>query len=184
VGRANFILDNLIAAKKAKPMVVIMPFGHTTAVGTENQKDFVDDFMTGIMPYAESHYRVYTDRGHRAIAGLSMGGSQTMNISMSHLDQFAYVGVFSSGVFNRPEAGAVWEKDHLATLDNAALKKDLKVVWFKTGVDDPLLERSTKPTVGLLEKHGFKVTSGQSGGAHVWPNWRDYLNEFAPLLFQ
>ncbi len=112
VGRAGIILDNLIAAGKAKPMVVIMPAGHTTAAttmtgigpgsgrGGEQQSDeFYQDFANDIMPYAESHYRVFTDRQHRAIAGLSMGGAQTLHAAFLHLENFAYVGVFSSGIF-------------------------------------------------------------------------------------
>jgi enterochelin esterase-like enzyme len=100
VGRAGLILDNLIAAKKAKPVVIVMPAGHTTtAAGPPTaQQDFVDEFVADIMPYTETHYRVLTDRPHRAIAGLSMGGSQTLNIAIPHLDKFAYIGVYSSGL--------------------------------------------------------------------------------------
>src|SRR5215472_184945 len=107
VGRAGFILDNLIAAKKAKPMVVVMPAGHTSQTGFGRgggggrgaPDQFVEEFSTDIMPYAESHYRVYTDKPRRAIAGLSMGGNQTLNIAIPHLDKFAYIGVYSSGLF-------------------------------------------------------------------------------------
>ena len=103
-GRANFILDNLIAAKKAKPMIVVMTAGHTSqtqgnAGGFLSATDeFAKDFTTDVMPYIEKHYRVMTDRAHTAIAGLSMGGSQTLNIGIPHLDRFAYIGVFSSGL--------------------------------------------------------------------------------------
>ena len=99
VGRAGFIFDNLIAEKKIKPMVVVMPAGHTntpTPAGAPLD-DFARDFLTDVMPYAETNYRVMTDRAHRAIAGLSMGGSQTLNVAFLHLEQFAYIGVFSSG---------------------------------------------------------------------------------------
>ena len=134
------------------------------------------------MPYVEAHYRTTNDRAHRAIAGLSMGGGQTMNIAFSHLDRFAHVGVFSSGILGG--AGPdVWEKAHLADLDNGALKKGLKTVWFSTGVNDGLIANS-KSTVELLNKHGFSATFKESPGAHTWINWREYLNEFTPLLFQ
>ena len=108
VGRANFILDNLIAAKKAKPMIVVMPAGHTRPLGSPRPEgvagrppvdEFATDFMTDIMPYIESHYRVIADKQHRAIAGLSMGGGQSLNIAISHLDKFGYLGVFSAGIF-------------------------------------------------------------------------------------
>jgi enterochelin esterase-like enzyme len=204
VGRAGFILDNLIAAKKAKPMIVVMPAGHTSATmgggaarGQGPQRDeFAEDFMTDIKPYIETHYRVVKDRAHRAMAGLSMGGGQTMNIAMSHLDQFGYIGVFSSGVFggpggrpsaatpaaNAPPFAEEWQKQRQAMLDDVKLKKGLKVLWFATGKDDFLLG-TTKNTVEMLKKHGFDPVFKVTAGAHTWINWRDYLNEFAPKLF-
>ena len=193
VGRAGFILDNLLAAKKAKPMIVVMPAGHTSqnlagiAGSASAQDEFTDEFAADIMPYAESHYRVIADRPHRAIAGLSMGGTQTLNIAIPHLDKFAYVGVYSSGLIGgllgSQTAGAgAWEQSHQTQLDNAAAKKGLKLVWFSTGVNDGLMP-TTKSTVELLEKHGFQVEFKESPGAHTWINWRNYLNEFAPQLF-
>jgi enterochelin esterase family protein len=203
VGRAGFILDNLIAAKKAKPMIVVMPAGHTSAAGfggggrgaggaPAGPDEFTRDFTTDLMPYAESHYRVLGDRAHRAIAGLSMGGSQTLNIAIPHLEKFAYIGVFSSGLFGAfgggragapPPTGPTWEEQHKTELDNAAAKKGLKAFWFSTGVDDGLITTS-KGTVELLKKHGFNATFKESPGAHTWINWRNYLIEFTPLLFQ
>jgi enterochelin esterase family protein len=196
VGRAGFILDNLIAARKAKPMVIVMPAGHTsqTRMGGGSNDDFLREFTDDIMPYAESHYRVYTDRPHRAIAGLSMGGGQTLNIAIPHLEKFAYVGVYSSGIFGivppAPGAGGPpaptgpsWEEQHGKELDNAAARKGLKLVWFSTGADDRLITTS-RATVDLLKKHGFEPVFKESPGAHTWINWRNYLNEFAPQLFQ
>jgi len=198
VGRAGFILDNLIAAKKAKPMVVVMPAGHT-GPGTfqpGGPDAFVQEFSTDIQPYAESHYRVYADRAHRAIAGLSMGGAQTLNIAIPNLAKFGYVGVYSSGVlgivpFTRPgrepapapAPGPSWEQQHLAELDNASARKGLKLVWFSTGKDDFLMP-TTVATVDLLKKHGFDAVFKESSGGHTWINWRNYLNEFAVQLFQ
>ena len=214
VGRAGFILDNLIAAKKAKPMVVVMPAGHTSAAGFGGGRgaapataggpppvdEFTQDFMTDIMPYVESHYRTLTDRPHRAIAGLSMGGSQTLNIAIPHLDKFAYVGVYSSGIIGgfgggrggrggapaaseAPAGPSPWETQHMAELDNAALKKGLKLLWFRTGKDDGLIT-TTKATVELFKKHGFSPHFEESPGAHTWLNWRNYLIGFTPQLFQ
>jgi enterochelin esterase family protein len=193
-GRAGFILDNLIAAKKAKPMVVVMPAGHTSQITAGiagpagAQDEFVQDFVTDIMPYAETHYRIQADRQHRAIAGLSMGGTQTLNIAIPHLDKFAYVGVYSSGLIGGLlGAGAQnsqsWEQLHQSELDNPAFKKGLKLVWFSTGSMDNLITTS-KSTVEMLNKHGFNAVFKESSGAHTWINWRNYLNEFAPQLFQ
>jgi enterochelin esterase-like enzyme len=199
VGRAGFILDNLIADKKAKPMVIVMPAGHTGAFdllraagGALRYDDFVGDFVGDIMPYAETHYRVLTDRAHRAIAGLSMGGAQTLEIAVAHPDEFSYVGVFSSGIIgilplegpaSLPAANPTWEQQHSADLDRAPGKKDWKLFWFSTGKDDFLL-KTTNATVELFQRHGYHPVFQQSTGGHTWINWREYLNRFAPQLFQ
>jgi enterochelin esterase-like enzyme len=195
MGRAGFILDNLIADGKAVPMIVVMPNGHINqdspfgerppaATGppmSRELSDFPTEFMTDILPYVESHYRTIPDRAHRAIAGLSMGGSQTMNIAFANLDRFSAIGVFSSGILGG--GAADWEKSHLTALDDPRLKKGLKLIWFRTGVDDNLIANS-KGTVAMLNKHGFSATFKESTGAHTWANWRNYLNEFAPQLFR
>jgi enterochelin esterase family protein len=196
VGRAGFIFDNLIAAKKIRPMVVVMPAGHTntTTPAGAPLDDFARDFLTDVMPYAEKNYRAMTDRAHRAIAGLSMGGSQTLNVAFHRLEQFAYIGVFSSGATLGGGRGAAaaptaapgptaWETAHLADLDNPSLKKGTKLVWLSTGVTDGLMP-NTRNTVEMLKKHGFTPVFQESPGGHTWINWRNYLAEFAPLLFK
>ena len=209
VGRAGFIIDNLIAANKAKPMIVVMPAGHVNGAGAalgahvpaaaaqgnpgigSGPDPFASDFLSDIVPYIEKNYRVLTDRQSRAIAGLSMGGNQTLNIAIPHLDRFAYIGVFSSGIITAgrgatPPAGPfaeAWEKQNLAALDNAAAKRALNLLWFSTGREDFLID-TTKNTVELLKKHGFRPVFLESEGAHTWLNWRDYLAAFAPQLFQ
>jgi enterochelin esterase-like enzyme len=194
VGRANFILDNLIAAGKAKPMIVVMPAGHTSQQLTREPAtrpatpppptavtEFDNDFVTDIRPYVESHYRALTDAPNRAIAGLSMGGGQTLSISLAHVADFAYVGVFSSAIFQRDLPA--WEKQHQAELDNAEGKKAQKLLWFRTGSADFLVAR-TRETVDLLKRHGFNPVYEESTGGHTWINWRNYLSEFAPQLFK
>lgn len=194
VGRAGFILDNLIAAGKAKPMIIVMPAGHAGSFGFGGPRPTVDefsqDFLNDIIPYVEKNYRVRTDRGSRAMAGLSMGGGQTLNIGIPHLEKFAYLGVFSSGVFgiiprpNAPERqGPTYEEQHQAVLDNAELKDGLKLFWFATGKDDFLVETS-RATVEMFKKHDFDVVYKEGEGAHTWIVWQKYLSEFAPQLFQ
>ena len=186
VGRAGFIIDNLIAAGQAVPMIVVMPDGHTTRFqaggAPADSSDFIRDFTTDIKPLVEKHYRVRTGRPVTAIAGLSMGGSQTLEIAMGNLASYAYVGVFSSGIFGARD-GAAWEERHRAALDDAALKKGVKKVWFATGKDDGVMA-STRSTVELLRKRGFDVVFQESGGGHTWINWREYLNTFTPMLFR
>jgi enterochelin esterase-like enzyme len=200
VGRAGFILDNLMATKSAKPMIVVMPAGHTRAPGnpiTSSPGDpFVNDFVGDLMPYIEKHYRVSTDRANSAIAGLSMGGGQTLNIAMAHPDRFAYIGVYSSGLLGvfpvdgrsgaaapTQTSAAEWEARNAAALSSTSMKKGLKLFWFSTGKDDFLLN-NTVATVELFKKHGFTPIYKESAGGHTWLNWRDYLNAFAPQLFQ
>jgi enterochelin esterase-like enzyme len=194
VGRAGFILDNLIAAGKARPMVVVMPAGHTGPFrfgppGEGRPRDeFAEDFVNDIKPYVESHYRIQADRAHRAIAGLSMGGGQTLNIAIQNLQEYGYIGVYSSGIFGiagggpMASSGPSFEEQHKTALDDAALKEGLKLVWFATGKDDFLIE-TTRKTVDMLKAHGFDVVFQESAGGHTWINWRQYLNDFAPLLF-
>jgi enterochelin esterase-like enzyme len=198
VGRAGFILDNLIAEKKAKPMVMVMTAGHTSQAGFGGGggarppvDEFSQDFLNDVMPYIEKNFRVHTDRKNRAMAGLSMGGAQTLNIGIPNLEKFAYLGVYSSGVFgiagggrggNAPQ-GPTFEEQHKAILDDAKLKKGLKLFWFATGKDDFLLQR-TKDTVALFTKHELKPEYKETEGGHTWICWQQYLNEFAPQLFR
>src|SRR5688572_15189502 len=186
VGRAGFIVDNLISAGDARAMIVVMPDGHTSrfggAGGGLNTADFVREFDADIKPYVESTYRVRAARADTAIAGLSMGGAQTLDIAFGDLESYGYVGVMSSGVFGIANS-ADWESTHAARLDDGALKRGLELVWFSTGKDDFLLD-TTHATVAMLEKHGFDVVYEESGGGHTWINWREYLTKLAPQLFR
>jgi enterochelin esterase family protein len=136
----------------------------------------------------EKNYRVLSDRAHRAIAGLSMGGAQTLNIAFSHLDDYGYIGVYSSGIFGiaggfgGQSPKTKWEDDHKAVLDNTELKKGLRLIWFGCGKED-FLVKTSEASVVMLKKHGFDVISKESAGGHTWINWRDYLHECAPMLF-
>jgi enterochelin esterase-like enzyme len=212
VGRAGIILDNLIATGKARPMIVVMPAGHISqnmaaAIDRNTTADFANDFTGDVMPYVETHYRVLKGRANTAMAGLSMGGGQTLQVAIPHLEQFGYIGVYSSGLLGafpdlmpmmrRPAAPAApgapaasapltaaeWEKQYAAKLDDPALKKGLTLFWFATGKEDFLLT-TTKASVDLFKKHGFAPVFKETEGGHTWSNWRDYLADFAPQLFQ
>jgi enterochelin esterase-like enzyme len=201
-GRAGFILDNLIAKKSAKDMIVVMPAGHTRGpagagvVSADANAAFSGDFTGSVMPYIEQHYRVASGRDNTAIAGLSMGGGQTLDIATANGGKFGYVGVFSSGlfgVFAVPGRGAPppawtkgssdWEKRNAAALADDKARKGLKLLWFATGKDDFLLQ-TTRSTVNLFKEYGYAPVYKESEGGHTWLNWRDYLSEFAPLLFR
>jgi enterochelin esterase family protein len=207
VGRAGFILDNLIAEKKAKPMIVVMPTGGPaggSGMGRISQERFATNISRDVMPYVESHYRVLTDRANMAIAGASIGGNHALNIAIPRLERFGYVGLFSSGLIGAfrdlpgrggaagtgrgggvepPLLAREWEQLHAAKLADPGLKKGLRLLWFATGTEDFILD-TTRATVGLLEKHGFTPTFLEVSGGHTWMNWRRYLAEFVPQLFQ
>jgi enterochelin esterase-like enzyme len=181
VGRANNILDNLIAAGKAKPMIVVMPNGHTPDrpnAGPTNMlqnTDFRDDFIKVVIPYIDSHYRTIPNAAHRAMAGLSMGGGHTIQNGLTHPELFNYIGVFSiSG------GGEQYEKANEPALKKAAT--DMKLVYYAYGRED-FVAKNSDQLKGTLNKYGIKITLHETGGGHTWINWREYLNDFAPRLF-
>ena len=187
-GRANFIFDNLIAAGKAKPMIVVMPAGHTPGaapVGGVSQPGpdgFARDLINDVVPYVVKSYRTLPGREHVAIAGLSMGGQQTLNIGLTNLDKFSQIGVFSSGWFGQ-EGPASFARNNPTILTDPKINDRIKLFWLATGKDDFVLP-STKATLALLDQHKVRYSYRETEGGHTWPNWRAYLNEFAPLLFR
>jgi len=201
IGRAGFILDNLIAENKAVPMIVVMPNGsmprpanmprfepgttptpEAMAAMRAAQGRFTNELIKEVVPYVEKHYRVKTGQENRALAGLSMGGGQTWQVVTTHPDEFAYVGVWSGAVGGR--FGGNIEERYEAFLKNADhLNKVVKLFSISVGDKDSLVNGS-KSLAEALEKHGIKHELHISGGGHTWINWRHYLNEFAPKLFR
>jgi enterochelin esterase-like enzyme len=183
VGHAHYILDNLIAAGKAKPMIVVMPFGHTPdRAGADMlvNEDFGNDLAKDLIPYVEANYRTINGPATRAMAGLSMGGAHTLQFGITHPERYGYVGVFSMGLMDTTQL-ASYEKRNADALRRSG--KELKLVYYAVGKDD-FLYRSIAPTRSLLEKYGVKSLYNESGGGHTWTNWRHYLNDFAPRLFR
>lgn len=182
-GRTNFILDNLIADKKAKPMIVVMPLGHAIPFNSpqdmqaKNLPLFEEYFLKEIMPWAESKYRIAAGRQNRAIAGLSMGGGQSSNVGFGHLDLFGAIGVFSSS------GGPQFEQKYKATLADAkAVNAKMPVFWIAMGKADAGRERAQQ-FHQLLDRYGIKHVYQETDGGHVWSVWRWCLSEFAPKLF-
>jgi enterochelin esterase family protein len=189
LGHVNLILDNLLAARKMKPFVVVMPFGYPSEAAAQGgsggrgfagiTEDFSKDLRGDVIPFVESHYRVAADRDHRAIAGLSMGGVESLEIGLNHLELFSYVGGFSAAVspaeFPKSMAGLV--------ADPKAANAQLHLLWIGCGTDDGLFPASTSFSKFLDDaqvKHEFYKIPG----AHTWIVWRQFLREFAPQLFQ
>ena len=192
-GRANYILDNLIADGKAQPMLMVMPQGHALqAAGvaplvriageTEMYSErFPKDLLEDVIPLVEKNYRVVPNANHRAIAGLSMGGGQALAIGLAHLDRFHYVLGYSAAVSPQfMDADAVF---HDALADPAGINKRLRLLWLSYGRQDFLYE-ANRQFAGSLQSKGVKVMVRETEGAHVWSVWRNNLNESAALLFK
>jgi enterochelin esterase family protein len=184
VGHANYILDNLIAAGKARPMIVVMPFGHTPDRPNANilaNTDFGDDLIKDLIPYVDGNFRTLADQHHRAMAGLSMGGNHTIRYGLTHPELFDYIGIFSMGLgLQGANEIAQYEGANSAALTRAG--KDLDLVYYAVGKDD-FLYPSIAPTRAMLAKYGIHDVYHESGGGHTWINWRRYLADFAPRLF-
>jgi len=189
-GRANIIMDNLIADKKAQPMLMVMPQGHAlqgAGVGplvripgeTEMFSDrFPKDLLEEIMPMVEHNYRILSDADHRAIAGLSMGGGQALIIGLTHPDLFHYVLGYSAAVVGQVVNDAAFQR----MLADPAPLAHTKLVWVSVGRQDSLHDPN-KQFAENLQAKGIKTMYHESEGAHVWSVWRINLNETAPMLF-
>jgi enterochelin esterase family protein len=207
-GHANFILDNLIASKRARPMLVVMAYGYAKRAGhaapdmsskpfgsadmlrsmQEMASVFEDDVTQSLIPYVDATFRTMPDRDHRAMAGLSMGGMQTFQITLNHLDQFSYIGGFSGAasslVFEDRKLDPKADY-HGVFADPAAFAKKVRVLWLGVGTQEPERMRT-----GLLRLHAaldearIKHVFYESPGTdHEWQTWRRDLQDFVPRLF-
>ncbi len=190
VGRAHVILDNLIARREAKPMLVVMPLGYgapevlergvasfyDAALRQRNFDKFRDALLGEVIPQVEKFYHVSADRNSRAIAGLSMGGAESLLTGLNNLDRFAWIGAFSAGGMTEDFPA------EFPALDSKA-NSQLRLLWIACGTDDRLLEINRKFRAWLKTK-GVQHTDIETPGAHTWMVWRRNLAEFARLLFR
>ena len=195
-GRANFILDNLIAEGKAKPMIVVVDNGGGSALfanrgaapaaggtsgagrGNTANSQFADILTREIIPMVETNYRTLTDRANRAIAGLSMGAGQAWQIGTANLEKFAYIGGFSGGA-----SGDLKTAYNGVMADAKAFNKQVKVLYISIGTEENL--QGARTFHQKLDQHGIKHAYFESAGtAHEWQTWRRSLHGFAPLLFR
>jgi enterochelin esterase family protein len=183
-GRMNDILDNLIAEGKARPMIVVMPMGQAPtaqAMTSDPAKEpFVKEMMTDIIPWTDRSFRTIPNADNRAMAGLSMGGIQTLNVGLNNLNAFHSLGVFSSGWFN--QADRQWFYDNKKdVIPN--LNKQLKVFdWGWGGAD--FAKPGAVEITEYLKSKGVKLTTTENQGGHDWRVWREDLHRFAQLLFR
>ncbi len=181
-GHMANIMDDLIASGKAEPMIVVMPSGDikTNSDVRKASGNVMEVFAQNLVPYIDNTFRTYTDREHRAMAGLSRGGFQTCLTVFSNMDKFAWMGTFS-GFFMRENEG-VETAFNGAFKDAEAFNKQMNLLFISTGTE----ERNPKEMVEKLKTHGIDniVFHESQGTAHEWLTWRRALNEFAPLLFK
>ncbi|MEO6830085.1 MAG: alpha/beta hydrolase-fold protein, partial [Acidobacteriaceae bacterium] len=196
LGRANVILDNLIAQGKAQPMLVVMPLGygapeivtgphadyHNVTLRRKNFSLFTQALLTEVIPQIQSAYRVSTKRQDRAIAGLSMGGAESLLTGLNHIDMFAWIGSFSAGGL---------ETDYPRNFPSltAATAAQLRLLWISCGTNDRYIEAiplitANRNLVAWLRSRHIPLTFVETPGMHEWSVWRNNLIQFAPLLFQ
>jgi enterochelin esterase family protein len=190
VGRANVILDNLIAQGKARHMIVVMPLGYGApevlfpnsgvwrdrAITERNLNKFSETLLTEVIPRVESEYLVAKDRNSRAIAGLSMGGSESLLTGLNALDKFGWIGAFSSG-------GITEEFDKEFPAVDSKTTEQLHLLWVACGMEDRLIDINRKLR-GWLASKNIKHVDVETPGAHTWMVWRRNLTEFSALLFR
>lgn len=205
-GRANVILDNLIAAGKAKPMIVVMETGYAaqpvgslaptpapamvpgggppatgSAPGSQAPSAFEGIVINDLIPMIDGAYRTLPDREHRAMAGLSMGGAQTLQIALTHLDKFAWIGCFSAPIRSFDAKTAF----HGVFAEPAAFNKKVQLFWIGAGTAETAMHDGAKSMHEALDKAGIhNVFYESQGTAHEFQTWRRDLNDFAPRLFR
>jgi len=176
VGRANVILDNALAAQRAAPMIVVMPYGHTPGVErARNRKAFETDLIGEVIPFVEKNYRVRAGSEDRAIAGLSMGGGQALRIGLGR-PEFPWIAAFSSAVPSDEELERLLAKPDM-------MNEMLNLLWVGCGRKDFLFEANQRLLRGL-QAGKIEHTAHITAGKHEWRLWRHYLNEVLPLLFR
>ena len=211
-GRAQFILDNLIATGKARPMIVVMDRGYAQRTGTSPPiggssawlqnlhvafNTFEDVVVRDLIPMIDASYRTIPDREHRAMAGLSMGGMQTLFITLQHLDLFAYIGSFSGPIIPNLNVGNLTVNSTPEPFDSktayggafaeaATFNRRVKLFWLGVGTAEPdQFRNGIGGAVEALRKAGVRLEYFESSGtAHEWQTWRRALNDFAPRLFR
>jgi len=185
-GKTDLILDNLIAANKAKPMLVVMPDGNVNAQGFgENTfKIFERELKLCIIPFVEKNYRTETSSGNRALAGLSMGGIQTLYAGINNTDLFSYLGVFSSGWIMPAQSDLADKQNDFMKKNLDRIKNNLKLLWIGIGGKEDIAYNNCQAMISKFNEMNLKYTYSDYPGGHAWPVWRNNLYNFAQLLFK
>ena len=187
-GKTDLILDNLIAAKKASPMIIVMMDGNLSGggiagFGEQSLKRFENELKQSVIPFIENNFRVATGAGNRALAGLSMGGLQTLYAGIKNNDMFSYLGVFSSGWWANQPALSQPQYDFMKQ-NTAAINSNLKSFWIAMGGKEDIAYNNCKIMLNKFDEAGVKYVYSEYPGGHTWPVWRNNLYNFAQVLFK
>lgn len=183
-GKTDLILDNLIGEGKAKPMLVVMMDGNTGTPGFGEQflRTFETELKQSVIPFIEENYRAETDSKNRALAGLSMGGLQTLYAGLYNANLFSYLGIFSSGWL--PNQKAISDRQYDYLKNNAAMINDNVRLWIAMGGKEDIAYDNCQTMLRKFDELNIKYTYHEYPGGHTWPVWRNNLYNFAPLLFK
>lgn len=184
-GSAGNILDNLIAARKARPMIVVMPYTNKASAsasvpGTDDA--VTQEYLKNIIPYVESHYRVKADRDNRALAGLSMGGFVVLNTGLPHLETFSQLFVYSSG-YTSAEEQQRFEDNYKALLQDPKTNDQFRVPFYMAAGETDIALLNGQKVLSVINKYGLRNFWVLSTGGHEWMNWRRYLFQTAQIMF-
>ncbi|MGA2406076.1 MAG: alpha/beta hydrolase-fold protein [Bacteroidales bacterium] len=184
-GRTDIILDNLLAEGKAIPMLVVMLDSNVLLPGSKNYAYdlFTKELLENLIPFVEKKYRVLNDSKNRSLAGLSMGGLQTLHAGLYHTDIFGYLGVLSSGWFANQQ-DAINGYSTFVEKNSSTINKNLKLFWIAIGGKEDIAYQNCQNMLKIFDKTGIKYTYYERPGGHTWPVWRDNLHVLAPLLFR
>ena len=187
-GKTDLILDNLIAEKKAKPMLIVMPDGNTNTdfagFGERTLRMFEAEMKRCVIPFVEKNYRAEADSKDRALAGLSMGGIQTLYVGMNNTDLFSYLGIFSSGWILPMQNKLADAQYDLMKKNIDTIKSNLKLVWVGIGGQEDIAYNNCQVMLSKFDEMKIKYIYDDYPGGHAWPVWRHDLYKIAPLLFK
>ena len=185
-GKTDLILDNLIAEQKAKPMIIVMPDGNVDAQGFGDMAlmIFERELKQCIIPFVENNYRTETGQGNRALAGLSMGGLQTLYAGINNTEMFSYLGVFSSGWIMPAQKNLAEAQYDFIKTNHDKINGNLKQLWISMGGKEDIAYNNCQTMMSKFDELGVKYSYSEHPGGHTWPVWRNNLYNFAQLLFR
>jgi enterochelin esterase-like enzyme len=185
-GKTDLILDNLIAANKAKPMLIVMPDGNVSGqgFGENTLRMFERELKQSVIPFVEKNYRAETGSKSRALAGLSMGGIQTLYVGINNTELFSYLGVFSSGWIMPAQNDLANKQYDFMKTNNDKIKNNLNLLWIGVGGKEDIAYNNCQALLKKLDELKVKYIYSEYPGGHTWPVWRNNLYNFAQLLFK